>query len=177
MRKLFSGTIGGRGVALLVVAAVAGALLGLHGWSGRHGRLPAGSFGTSPARTHPATPAGRHPAASPTAPPASQPAAGSPGPKLSSESYAGYSYLVWPGTPTPAARAALTGLSISVHRGAAGVQVTAGVAGGNSRTTYYPKGERVYVIEASLGDDSGNSDFNLGDDGLVVTDALGRIIR
>jgi hypothetical protein len=36
---------------------------------------------------------------------------------------------------------------------------------------------RVYVVEASLGDDSGNSDYSLGDDGLVVTDAQGRIIR
>jgi hypothetical protein len=33
------------------------------------------------------------------------------------------------------------------------------------------------VLEASLGDDSGNSDFNLGDDGLVVTDSSGRILQ
>jgi hypothetical protein len=33
------------------------------------------------------------------------------------------------------------------------------------------------VIEASLGDDSGTGDYNLGDDGIVVTDAHGRIIR
>jgi hypothetical protein len=36
---------------------------------------------------------------------------------------------------------------------------------------------RVYVIEASVGDDSGNFDYNLGDDGVVVTDGRGRIIR
>jgi hypothetical protein len=35
---------------------------------------------------------------------------------------------------------------------------------------------RPFVV-ASLGDDSGNSDYSLGDDGLVVTDAQGRIIR
>jgi hypothetical protein len=35
----------------------------------------------------------------------------------------------------------------------------------------------VYVIEASLGDDSGSTDYSLGDDGLVVTDASGGIIR
>jgi hypothetical protein len=38
-------------------------------------------------------------------------------------------------------------------------------------------GARVYVVEASLGDDSGNADYNLGDDGLVVTNAQGRIVR
>ena len=40
----------------------------------------------------------------------------------------------------------------------------------------YVGGARVYVVEASLGDDSGNSDYNLGDDGLVVTNAEGRIV-
>ena len=42
---------------------------------------------------------------------------------------------------------------------------------------FYSGGAHVYVIEAALGDDSGNSDFNLGDDGIVVTDARGRILR
>ncbi len=41
----------------------------------------------------------------------------------------------------------------------------------------YVGGARVYVVEASLGDDSGNADYNLGDDGLVVTNAQGRIMR
>jgi hypothetical protein len=41
----------------------------------------------------------------------------------------------------------------------------------------YVGGARVYVVEQSLGDDSGNSDYNLGDDALVVTDAKGGIIR
>jgi hypothetical protein len=41
----------------------------------------------------------------------------------------------------------------------------------------YPLGARVYVVEASLGDDSGNSDYNLGDDGIIVTDAHGRIVQ
>jgi hypothetical protein len=35
----------------------------------------------------------------------------------------------------------------------------------------------VYVIEASMGDDSGNSDYSLGDDGLAVTDSQGRIVQ
>ena len=42
---------------------------------------------------------------------------------------------------------------------------------------FYPGGARVYVVEAAMGDDSGNSDYNLGDDGLAVTDSKGRIIQ
>jgi hypothetical protein len=29
----------------------------------------------------------------------------------------------------------------------------------------------------SLGDDSGNADYSLGDDGLIVTNAAGRILQ
>jgi len=35
----------------------------------------------------------------------------------------------------------------------------------------------VYVVEASMGDEAGSSDYNLGDDGVVVTDAHGRILQ
>ncbi len=43
--------------------------------------------------------------------------------------------------------------------------------------TYYPTGATVYIVEASMGDDSGGADYNLGDDALVVTDAQGRILQ
>ena len=56
--------------------------------------------------------------------------------------------------------------------------VAAGVAGQpKAAPRFYPAGTKVYVIEAALGDDSGNTDFNLGDDALVVTDSLGRIVQ
>ena len=74
--------------------------------------------------------------------------------------------------------AALIGLSVTVHRHGTGISVTAGVNGqAASAPQYYPVGARVYVVEASLGDDSGNSDYNLGDDGIIVTDAQGRIVQ
>jgi hypothetical protein len=76
-----------------------------------------------------------------------------------------------------AAKAALTGLSVTVHPQDGGLSVTAGVNGqpaGPPRV--YPTAARVYIVEASMGDDSGNSDYNLGDDGLVVTDAQGRLL-
>jgi hypothetical protein len=173
---------------LLAVTAVAGVVLALHGWSGRHSGLAPGglasssgpSAGASPsAPTRPASPAG--PASSARAAPAPSPSRASPsarpGPQLSSEPYASQTYLVWPGTPSAAAQAALTGLSVSVHRDGAGISVTAGVIGQPpAAPRFYPRGARVYVVEAALGDDSGNSDYNLGDDGLVVTDAQQRIL-
>jgi hypothetical protein len=56
--------------------------------------------------------------------------------------------------------------------------VTAGVAGQPAQPArFYPTGTAVYVIEAAMGDDSGTSDYNLGDDGLVITDSRGRILQ
>ena len=186
---------GPAGLTLLAATAVAGIILAVHGWSGRHSGLAPGALGTttspasatagpaSPART--AAPpgsgrasrrAGSRSAASP-APAGSSPAA-SPGPLLSAQPYASYSFRVWPGTPGAAARAALTGLSVKVRRQGSGIAVTASVAGQRAAAPrFYAHGADVYIVEASLGDDSGNSDYSLGDDGLVGTDAQGRILR
>lgn len=185
-------TIGARGVALLAVTAVVGIVLANHGWSNRNnGVPPAGAAiggpapsASAPSPSSPATSPGprQGPTAGPTTGPSKAPSRGptpepTPGPKLSSQSYASYAYQVWPGTLSAAAKAAETGLMISVRRQGTGISVSAGVVGQPAPTArYYPTGTRVYVIEASLGDDSGNSDYNLGDDGLVVTDAQGRIL-
>jgi hypothetical protein len=97
---------------------------------------------------------------------------------LKSEPYASYAFQIWPGPQTAAARQALTGLTVSVHKRGAALSVTAAVNGQGGATAHsYPQGAKVYVIEASLGDDSGGSDYNLGDDGLVVTDATGRVVQ
>lgn len=190
-------TVGGRGVTLMAVTAVVGIVLGVHGWSGRHNGLPSSLANPQPsvsAKAQPsATPSGPAgaaqsppaqgpPAHGPTVSPSSSPtpsaAAPSPGPELSKQSYASYAFLVWPGTPSSAAQAAEIGLSIKVVKQGSGISVTAGVAGQAAQPPRsYPTGTHVYVIEASLGDDSGNSDYNLGDDGLVVTDAQGRILQ
>jgi len=182
--------VGPRGAAVLAVTAVAGLVLAFHGWSGRHsglapGALAAGSAPPSaPARSSPAagptSSAGPASSAGPTpAPSASGASPGArPGPLLSSQPFASFSFLVWPGPPSAAAQAALAGLSVSVHRDGAGISVTAGVNGQPATAPrFYPRGARVYVVEASMGDDSGNSDYNLGDDGLVVTDAQQRILQ
>ena len=185
--------IGVRGLTLLAVAGVAGIGLGIHGWSVRHQAVSAGfagpqvspgtsTRGASKAPGRPGHSAGRTsaPADGPSAPaPASSAAAPpAPGPKLSSQAYASRSFRVWPGPVSSAARAAATGLVITVHRHGSGIMVAASVAGQSpAAPRFYTTGASVYVIEATLGDDSGNTDFNLGDDGIVVTDAQGRIVQ
>jgi hypothetical protein len=180
------GRVGPRGIAVLGVTAIVGVVLANHGWSTYHGTTTPGSLaGGSTAQ------AARSPTARPTRPtsacssssasPTSGPSgSASPGPLLSSEPYAQYAFQVWPGTPSAAAKAALTGLSVSVTScgQSAGLSVTAGVNGQPAAAPHlYTGGVRVYVVEASMGDDSGSSDYNLGDDGLVVTDAEGRIVQ
>jgi hypothetical protein len=97
---------------------------------------------------------------------------------LSSEPYASSAFQVWPGPPSAAARQALTGLNVSAHRQGTGISVTAGAIGQAPAPPHlYPLGARVYIVESSLGDDSGNTDYSLGDDGLVVTTADGRIVQ
>lgn len=187
--------VGPKGLVLLGVTAAAGVALAAHGWSGRAAGLAPGSLAASsgparamapaPARHRSGTlspsPSGATASASASPGAAASPRASSsatPGPLLSSQSFASYAFQVWPGSPSAAASSALTGLSISVHRTGSGLSVVAGVAGQPSPAAhFYPGGARVYVIEASMGDDSGNSDYNLGDDGLAVTDSKGRIIQ
>lgn len=164
--------IGPRGTLVLALTGILGAVLAVHGWTGRHTPTALGSIGHSP----PAS-AGRA-SATPRSSPSSTPApASSRGPLLSSQSFAQYAYAIWPGKPSPAAQAAQAGLTIVVRSQRAGLSVLAGVNGQQQGAPhYYPLGAHVYVIEASLGDDSGNTDYNLGDDGIIVTDAQGRIV-
>ena len=140
----------------------------MHGWSSRQSVSPPGALGGAGASSATSTsPSGSGSAGRP---------AGA-GPLLASQSYAQYSYLVWPGAPSAAAKTAMTGLSISVRRTGSGISVSAGVSGQPGASHSYPRGARVYVIEASMGDEAGTSDYNLGDDGVVVTDAQGRIVQ
>lgn len=152
--------VSARGLVLLSATAVAGVVLAIHGW-GAHERsaLPAALVPSASARPS----ASAHPSA---------------GPLLRSQSFASYAFRIWPGVPSAPAKAAMTGLSISVHTRGNGLLVAAGVTGQPAQPPkFYAGGARVYVVEASMGDDSGNSDYNLGDDGLIVTDARGRILQ
>jgi hypothetical protein len=180
--RLGGAPIGRWGIALLAVTAIAGLVLAWHGWTGRSAAVAPSLAGraasSGPARGTPG--AAASPASAPASPVASPgpTASAKAGPLLSSEPYASVTYQVWPGQLSAAARQALTGLKVAVHQHGPGLLVTAGVIGQPPAAPHlYMGGARVYVVEASLGDDSGNADYNLGDDGLVVTNAHGRIVR
>jgi hypothetical protein len=175
-------TIGSRGMGLLAAVAVAGIVLAVHGWTGRHnGRAPGIGSAVAGPSASPSRPAATGPPAHTSPASGQSPVSSSPttpGPRLSAQSYASYSYRIWPGPISSAAKAAGTGLAITVRRHGSGIMVTAGVAGQAPQPArFYQSGTSVYVIEATMGDDSSNSDFNLGDDGLVVTDSQGRILQ
>lgn len=182
--RLGSESVGRWGLAILVVTGVLGGVLAVHGWSAKSTALPRVTLGNSSSPSASSTPTTTPSAQGPTA--ASQSPSPSPSPTssdgnrqmLSAQPYANSAFLIWPGTPSAAAKAALTGLSVSVKREGSALVVTAGVNGSPPQSPRtYDGGARVYVIEASMGDDSSNSDYNLGDDGLVVTDSKGGIIQ
>ena len=183
MMRVAGATVGSRGIVVLAAAAAVGIVLAIHGWSVRHSGSAPGlrpSLAGPAAAASSSAPAG-HPAHSSPArsqSPAPASSAAVPGPRLSAQSYASYSYRVWPGPVSSAAKAAGTGLAITVRRHGSGITVRAGVVGQPTQPArFYPAGTAVYVVEATMGDDSGNSDYNLADDGLVVTDSQGRILR
>jgi len=182
--RLGGDTVGRWGLSLLAVAGVLGVILAVHGWAGRGSGVvpvaaPAGSSSAGPSAAGASSAASATPSAHAATPAsASASPSSSTGPLLSAQSYASYAFQVWPGTLSTAAKQALTGLTVSVRRQSAGLSVTAGVVGQASASPHvYRAGARVYVVEASMGDDSGNSDYNMGDDGLVVTDSAGRIVQ
>jgi len=176
--------VGRRGAVAVSVAAVAAALLAVHGY-GNPGSLGVGASGALPTGhgSPSSSGSGGAPTASPSASASSAPspsAAATPGPLLSSTQYAGYTYQLYPGTPSVTARQALAGFSFTASPSNGSVQFTLNsLAGGpppvNKKA--YPAGDHIYFVEANFGDDSGNSEYNFGDDGVVVTDASGHVVQ
>jgi hypothetical protein len=101
------------------------------------------------------------------------------GPLLSSTPYAAYAFRLYPGPETSQARQATAGFKIHVAPRAGTIEVSVSASGGTqgAQTTTFPAGDRVYFIEASLGDESGGLDYNFGDDGVVVTNAQGHVVQ
>ncbi len=129
--------------------------------------------GTPPPRRRHQLPGPPRPASAP----AGSASAAPPGPLLSSQSFASYAYPIWPG-PANAGRA---GGADRTERHGAPPGHGAVRAGRRERSAagaaaLLPARRPRLRVEASLGDDSGSSDYNLGDDGIVVTDATGRIV-
>lgn len=174
--------VGPRGLFLLATTGVAGVVLAVHGFA--HGPLAASTSITTPtsvAATPKAPSAPAHHPTTTTSPSSSTSTSTHQklGPALATTQYAPYAYQLYPGPQSAQARSATAGFQIKVTSGPTTITVTvsgAGVAKG-TQTLTYPTGDKVYFIEASFGDDSTNAEYNLGDDGLVVTNASGRIVE
>jgi hypothetical protein len=88
--------------------------------------------------------------------------------------------------------AGITGILLAIlgwsQRGTGLVAPSVGGPGGAARTSagvagqplpparFYAGGGKVYILESNLGHDSGDLDYNLSDDGLIVTNVQGRIV-
>jgi hypothetical protein len=171
--------IGRRGLAVLVVAGAVGIGLAIHGYG--RGQLTAGSGGLTAlgSKTSSAGHTATHASTSPrTTAQAAAPSQKS-GPLLSSTSYAQYAFRVYPGPETSQTRQEIAGFKIEVTPRAGALQLSIGTVGSGQppQTSMIRPGDRVYFVEATLGDDSNDQDYNFGDDGVVVTDATGHIVQ
>lgn len=152
-------TLGPRGIALLSVTGIAGVVLAVHGWSNR---------GTGLITGPPGAPA-----------PGTSTPAGAAGPPLSSEPYASYTYQVWPGPQSANGKQAMSGFTLAVTRRSGGIalKATENGAADTSASRFYPGGAKVYMIDSTLGDEGGTVDYDTVDDGLVVTNSRGQVLR
>lgn len=175
--------MGRRGAAAVSVAAVIAAILALHSYANPGSVGIAGPAGIPTGHGSPSpTGSGGAPTTSPSAtasPPATASGSGTPGPLLSSTPYASDTYQLYPGSPGVGARQALAGFSFTAQRSGSSVDFTLYVTGGSQQPVRntYPATDHIYFVEANLGDDSGDSEYNFGDDGVVVTDASGHVVQ
>lgn len=182
--RLGNERLGPRGLLLLGATGVLATALAVHGY-GRGtvvatGTNPVVGVGTSggsrvatvhSSSTSPTSSTSRSPSGS---------SAQKLGPLLGSTQYAPYAYQLYPGQESGQARLAMAGFDVSVRPSGLGtITVSVSAAGGTqgAQTTTYPASDRVYFIEASFGDDSGNTEYNFGDDGVIATNAQGRIVQ
>lgn len=197
--------VGPRGLALLGAAGVLGLVLAVHGY-GNGAVVAGGTLGTgsvvtgsagggtatsSPTTTKPSSGGGSTSGGGTTT---TDPSSGSTttttkpssggtkqklGPPLASAQYANYAYQVYPGPLSSQAKTATTGFTVKVTPSSGTIHVSVSAVGTSSapQTSSYPTGDKVYFVETTLGDDSSDTDYNFGDDGVVVTNAKGRIVK
>jgi hypothetical protein len=171
--------LGPRGVTVLSIAGIAGLCLAIIGWTQRGTGVVNPLVTASPTAT-PSPTASSASVSSASVSSASVSSASVSGPRLSSQPYASCAYQVWPGPLNADDKLALTGFSLTVTRQASGIAVKAMQDGTPMAAVshFYPGGARVYVLDSNLGhDDGGNVDCDGSDDGLVVTNAQGQVLR
>jgi len=174
--------VGPRGLLLLGATGVFGLALAVHGY-GRGSVVSGATAFASPAKSSKAPPS--RPLKSTitsTSPPSSSTSSVSNpklGPLLSSTQYASYAYQLYPGQESSQTKLATAGFDVRITPSAGNIDVSVSATGSTqgAQSSTYPASDHVYFIEASLGDDSGNSEYNYGDDGVLVTNADGRIVQ
>lgn len=179
-RRLRTERVGAGGKAVLLAAAVLAVGLAIHGYgTGGLAVTSINASGAGPLRAQPppstATRAPGRSSGGPTPP--TTPA--KLGPALSGSQYAQYAYRVYPGPVSASAQQATAGYSITTKLSGDTVVVVVSTAGSStelSRKTY-AAADSVYFIEANFGDDSGVTELNPGDDGLIVTNPAGLIVE
>ena len=98
---------------------------------------------------------------------------------FSSTQYAQYSYQVYPGSLSQQAKAAMSGFNISysaLQNGSTSISITLQGTGQSQAITLRP-GYKLYVVEASFGDDGYTFDSALGDDGFIMVDPSGYLTQ
>lgn len=181
-RWLRTERVGGVGRAVLLAAAVLAVGLAIHGYGSRGLAVTSiNASAASPLRTHQPPGTAKHEPAQSAG--GSTPATTSPpvklGPALSGSQYAQYAYRIYPGPVSASAQQAMAGYSITTKSSGANVVVVVSTAGSSTALSRkaYSAADSVYFIEANFGDDSGVTELNPGDDGLVVTNPAGLIVE
>ena len=174
--------VGTVGLAVLAAAAVLAVALAIHGYGNRGLALPAVAASTaSPAPSQPPPSPKKAAAANSTS--GSTSSTTSPptklGPALSSSQYAQYAYRIYPGSVSASTQQAMAGYTISTKLSGPNVVVAVSSVGSSQAPSKrsYPAADKVYFIETSFGDDSGVTELNPGDDGLIVTNPQGLIVE
>ena len=110
--------------------------------------------------------------------PSGQAAPSSSGTPFSSTPYAPYSYVVYPGPVSQQAQAALDGFNLTATTlQNSSVRIAIALLGsGQSQSLTIQPGYKLYVIEATFGDDGYHFDSSLGDDGFVIVDSKGYVV-
>ena len=98
---------------------------------------------------------------------------------FASVQYAQFAYLISNNTLSSQAQAALAGFNLSrtqYNNGTTLMGITL-IGSVNKQTLTLKPGYKLYIIEASFGDDSFGGESNLGDDGFVEVSPNGYIVQ
>jgi len=180
------------GIGVLAVVGVIGIVLGAHGWSVRNSGTVGGNFSavggssSSSSTTSTTSPPSNGTPSSTTQPQSttststpSGSSSNSSGPTLASAGYTPYAYEIYPARETASTKLALAGFKYVIHTQGAGIALKLTVAGSGQTAAQksYPSTDKIYFIDTTLGDDSGDADYSYGDDGLIATNASGHIVQ